>query len=206
MKLFNIAALVGITAASTTLSRVHRSTKGYSLTGDENPDQLMDILNEISGGENIDELEQLIATFMGEKYGDRNLSDEQVRKFRNLKILVLWLQKEKKFGRYCFYGCYCLPEGSHNIASGGYGKPLDGIDEACFDFKKCYQCLIDEHSVNQPGKTWAGQDECRGENIGYRADLLMDADGNKSIECTNTLGQCRRNICECDNALESTLA
>lgn len=52
----------------------------------------------------------------------RTLSLEQTRKFRNLKILVLWLQKEQKFGRYCFYGCYCLPEGSHNIAAGGYGK------------------------------------------------------------------------------------
>ena len=66
---------------------------------------------------------------MGDKFGDRNLSDLQIRKFRNLKILVLWLQKEQKFGRYCFYGCYCLPEGSHNIAAGGYGKPLDKIDE-----------------------------------------------------------------------------
>ena len=52
----------------------------------------------------------------------RTLSLEQTRKFRNLKILVLFLQSEKKFGRYCFYGCYCLPEGSHNIAAGGYGK------------------------------------------------------------------------------------
>ena len=35
------------------------------------------------------------------------------RKFRNLKILVLWMQESKRFGRYCYYGCYCLPEGSH---------------------------------------------------------------------------------------------
>ena len=70
---------------------------------------------------------------------DRISTDEQTRKFRNLKILVLYLQKEKKFGRYCYYGCYCLPEGSHDIASGGYGKRLDGIDRACFDFKQCYR-------------------------------------------------------------------
>merc|ERR1719473_1485166 len=75
----------------------------------------------------------------------RSQSEQEIRKFRNLKVLVLWLQKEQKFGRYCYYGCYCLPEDSHNIASGGYGKPVDNIDSACFDFKQCYKCLIEEH-------------------------------------------------------------
>lgn len=67
-----------------------------------------------------DELERFIMNIMADD--PRTLSLEQTRKFRNLKILVLFLQSEKKFGRYCFYGCYCLPEGSHNIAAGGYGK------------------------------------------------------------------------------------
>ena len=78
---------------------------------------------------------------------DRIATEQQTRKFRNLKILVLWLQKDQRFGRFCYYGCYCLPEGSHDIASGGYGKPLDAIDRACFDFKQCYRCLIDEHEA-----------------------------------------------------------
>merc|ERR1719450_1873272 len=119
----------------------------------------------------VDELEQAIMQFMGV---DRVVDEIQLRKFRQLKISVLWLQKEQKFGRYCYYGCYCLPEGSHNIAAGGYGKALDGIDKACFDFKQCYKCLIDEHEVNQPDKTWADQDQCKGENIGYRADLIIN--------------------------------
>ena len=83
-----------------------------------------------------DEIEQAIMNMMGV---DRISTEEQIRKFRNLKILVLYLQREKKFGRYCYYGCYCLPEGSHDIASGGYGQPQDGIDRACFDFKQCYR-------------------------------------------------------------------
>ena len=33
----------------------------------------------------------------------------------------------------------------HNIAAGGYGQPVDNIDRACFDFKQCYKCLINEH-------------------------------------------------------------
>lgn len=206
MKLFNIAALIGVTAASSvsSISRHRRSgTVQYSLTGEENPDQLMEILTEIANGEE-DELERFIMNIMADD--PRTLSLEQTRKFRNLKILVLWLQKEQKFGRYCFYGCYCLPEGSHNIAAGGYGKPLDGIDKACFDFKQCYKCLIDEHEVNQPDKTWADQDQCKGENIGYRADLIINPDGTKSIECQNKAGECRRNICECDKALAQKLA
>ena len=110
----------------------------------------------MKGGEH-DDLEQFIMDMMSADDRDRALSDDQIRKFRNLKILVLWLQKEQKFGRYCYYGCYCLPEGSHNIAAGGYGTPVDNIDKACFDFKKCYKCLIDEHEVHHPHKTWAEQ-------------------------------------------------
>ena len=58
---------------------------------------------------------------------DRVVNEIELRKFRQLKISVLWLQKEQKVGRYCYYGCYCLPEGSHNIAAGGYGKPQVGL-------------------------------------------------------------------------------
>lgn len=50
------------------------------------------------------------------------------RKFRQLKILVLWLQKQPRFGNYCYYGCYCLPEGAHDLSGGGYGEPVDMID------------------------------------------------------------------------------
>lgn len=128
---------------------------------------------------------------------DRISSEAEVRKFRQLKIVVLFLQKEQKFGRYCYYGCYCLPEGSHNIAAGGYGKPLDPIDQACFDFKNCYKCLEDEH---------ADDGGCRGEDVGYRMDLNTDADGNNSVECTNKPDSCRYNICQCDKALAEKLA
>ena len=91
-----------------------------------------------------DDIERALMDMMGV---DRIATEQQTRKFRNLKILVLWLQKDQRFGRFCYYGCYCLPEGSHDIASGGYGKPLDAIDRACFDFKQCYRCLIDEHEA-----------------------------------------------------------
>ena len=91
-----------------------------------------------------DDIERALMDMMGV---DRIATEQQTRKFRNLKILVLWLQKDQRFGRFCYYGCYCLPEGSHDIAAGGYGKPLDAIDRACFDFKQCYRCLLDEHDA-----------------------------------------------------------
>jgi len=66
------------------------------------------------------------------------------------------------------------------------------------DFKMCYKCLLDEHSSTQ---------ECRGEEIGYRMDLLEDpVTGEKSIECTNVENSCRYNVCQCDKALAEKLA
>merc|ERR1719361_2438269 len=159
---------------------------------------MMTVLYDIVGDQ-VDELDEAIRAFMGINGQDRFLSPGQTRNFRNLKVLVLWLQIADQFGRYCYYGCYCLPEGSHNIAAGGYGKPLDPIDQSCFDFKQCYRCLIDEHKDQHQNKSHDGA--CRGEEIGYAYELMEDQDGVKSIDCLNKAGSCRRNICECDKAL-----
>jgi len=201
MKLFKAVVLAGVAMASG-LSRDRRSTTAISLTGEENPDQLLDYITSVTKGD-TDDIEAMIEQLMGV---DRTTSELQMRKFRHLKLLVLWLQKEQKFGRYCYYGCYCLPEGSHDISSGGYGKPMDDIDRACRDFKWCYQCLIREHNEAQPNNSWGGVDECRGEDIGYRADLIEEDDGSHSITCTNKEGSCRKNICECDKRLAEQLA
>ena len=34
---------------------------------------------------------------------------EYMLRFLQLKYAVLFLQREKAFGKYCFYGCWCLP-------------------------------------------------------------------------------------------------
>lgn len=47
MKLFNIATIVGLTAATVVSSRVRRDVS-YRLSGEENSDDLMNILTEIS--------------------------------------------------------------------------------------------------------------------------------------------------------------
>ena len=169
----------------------------------------------------MDEIEDEIRRNMGmvPAFGLQSRRTNEVieRKFRNLKILVLWLQREKKFGRYCYYGCHCLPEGTHNIARGGYGKPVDALDASCRRFGQCYQCLVDEHKDDKFNIN--GVTECKGEEIGYTFNLNEDEDGNKSIECVNKvckiilsvlrillkLGSCRRNICECDKQLAEGL-
>lgn len=187
MKLFNFLTL-GAFASEVSISRNRRDVS-YSFTGEESAGFFMEALGEISDG-TVDDIDAAIAAMMGLSGSDeRFLSEVEVRKFRQLKIVVLWLQTEQKFGKYCYYGCYCLPEGSHNIAAGGYGKPLDDIDRACFDFKQCYKCLVEEHNDDR---------ECKGEEIGYRFDLTTDVNGNKDVVCTNKPGSCRYNICQCD--------
>ena len=122
MKLFSLFTLT--TAAIAPVRTISGTESRIDFTGEEDPGQLLKMIVEISGSE-ADEIEQAIMAMMGV---DRIETVQQVRKFRQLKIIVLYLQKSQQFGRYCYYGCYCLPEGSHNIAAGGYGRPKDAID------------------------------------------------------------------------------
>lgn len=205
MKVFSIASL-GLAAAE--LARLPRQAgQGFELDGSENSDELMSLILEIAGDAK-DEVDEAIQAMMGV---DRNMDERQVRKFRGLKILTLWLLKEAHFGKFCYYGCFCLPEGSHDIADGGYGRPLDNIDAACFDFKKCYKCLIDEFDGdffvnNQFNMGHITKAECAGEELGYRHTLDVDGSGARSITCTNPVGSCRRSICECDKKLAESFA
>ncbi|CAG5104243.1 Oidioi.mRNA.OKI2018_I69.chr1.g1159.t1.cds [Oikopleura dioica] len=192
MKIFNFLTL-GAFASELATPHRNRREVSQSFTGEEDLDVYNEFLAGLAGGE-VDDLEQLIMDLMaqGGSENERFIQEPtelEVRKFRQLKIIVLWLQAEQKFGRYCYYGCYCLPEGSHNIASGGYGRPVDNIDQSCFDFKQCYRCLVEEYD---------GERECKGEEVGYRFDLLTNDDGSKDVVCTNTPGSCRYNICQCD--------
>lgn len=117
------------------------------------------------------------------------------RKFKQLKTLVLWLQKKQEFGRYCYYGCHCLPEGSHNLLGNGYGVPVDPIDKSCKNFFQCYECAKMENPI------------CKGDQVRYKYRLIQDTRTNKkSIECVNKEGSCQRNICECDKRWSETLA
>lgn len=117
------------------------------------------------------------------------------RKFKQLKLMVLWLQREQQFGRYCYYGCHCLPEGNHNLLGGGYGVPVDPIDRSCKNFFQCYECAKMENAM------------CQGDKVKYKFSLIQDPNTKeKTIECMNPVGTCNRNICECDKRWAETLA
>lgn len=129
----------------------------------------------------------------------------EARKLKQLKVLVLWLQPEHRFARYCFYGCYCLPDADHKIYTVGYGKPVDNIDASCKRQKQCYECAALDHS----------HQVCDASSQGYNFKLNYDpADPTnhwkKSIECLDNpnkgkRGSCKRSVCECDKKLAEDL-
>ena len=67
---------------------------------------------------------------------------QHLRRLKNLKSLILHLQPEHRFGRYCNYGCWCLPTPEHDISTAGKGVPVDDIDKACKVQHFCYAWII----------------------------------------------------------------
>lgn len=120
-----------------------------------------------------------------------------IRRFKNLKAMVMTMQPVNVtvFGRYCYYGCWCLPNGQHNLAA-GFGQPVDPIDEVCKEFALCYKCL---------DLDFAGS--CNPEKRSYRWGRLRDSNGvTYDLECRDdhTRGaahRCKRYTCECDRVL-----
>lgn len=149
----------------------------------------------------------------------RTLSEESLerwnylRRLKNLKLLVLHLQPEHRFLRYCHYGCYCLTDPLYTLTPPpSHGKPRDPIDAACKVQHQCYECAEMDH----PSRS------CTADRVQYSYVLTRDeSDVNnhwkKSIECTDDPmskkrpGQispkwsCRRSMCECDKRLAEQL-
>jgi hypothetical protein len=127
------------------------------------------------------------------------------RKLKQLKVLILWLQPEHRFARYCFYGCWCLPDNDHKLFTVGYGKPVDNVDASCKRQSQCYDCAQIDHEDRV----------CDANIMSYSFKLHYDpADPTnhmkKSIECLDqpgkgSKGSCRRSICECDKKLSEDL-
>lgn len=122
---------------------------------------------------------------------------DELRRFKNLKAMTMTLQPVNVtvFGRYCYYGCWCLPNGMHNLAA-GYGTPVDAIDIVCKQFALCYKCLDIDFGGN-----------CNPEARAYRWSRILDSNGIPyDIECKDNhlIGpthRCKRYTCECDRVL-----
>jgi len=124
-----------------------------------------------------------------------------LRKFRNLKTMVMKMQPANitTFGRYCYYGCWCLPAGQHNLAS-GFGSPVDAIDEVCKEFALCYKCLdIDFAGTCNPATQSYAWGRVKTNGVIVDVTCLNDpANSNKA--------KCARYVCECDRILATGFA
>lgn len=144
-------------------------------------------------------------------------TEAQLKRFVELKQLVSWLQpKDKRISRYCFYGCWCLPEGAHSFVA-GEGRPVDLVDKACQYLWFCYTCAKQEMRGNFAGR----QKECTPERQKYsfrfRYDKAHPAHYEKrDIICKDQFyfpmntkdkwkSNCARAICECDRGLAKRL-
>ena len=125
------------------------------------------------------------------------------RKLKNLKMLILWLQPEHRFARYCYYGCWCLPDLSHADLTPKFGVPIDPIDSSCKHQSQCYDCAKMDHG-----------DECISDEVAYKYELVADPTDpdnhlKKTINCLDDPNKarrsCNRAICECDKKLAEDL-
>ena len=140
-----------------------------------------------------------------------------LKRFTELKQLVAWMQpKDKRISRYCFYGCWCLPEGAHSFVA-GEGRPVDESDRACQNLWFCYNCAKQEFRGVFSGKLR----ECAPDKTEYAFKLKFHKrDRNnykkRNIVCRDQFyknmhfrGQqksnCARAICECDRGLAMNL-
>jgi hypothetical protein len=140
-----------------------------------------------------------------------------LRRFVELKQLVSWLQpKDKRISRYCFYGCWCLPEGAHSFVS-GEGRPVDLVDQACQYLWFCYTCAKQDFKGIFGGK----QKDCIPDRRRYSFKFKMDKyhkmdHSKRDIICKDKFftpmdtkykqgSNCARAICECDRGLARRL-
>jgi len=128
-----------------------------------------------------------------------------LRRLKQLKALILHLQPEHRFARYCYNGCCCIADKAHYFHNGQTGTPVDPIDNSCKRQHQCYECARMDH----PNRN------CDSSVVQYDYNLLIDdaePDNHwkKQIQCTdpaekNEKFSCRRAMCECDKRLAEDL-
>merc|ERR1712113_205653 len=120
-------------------------------------------------------------------------SFKQLDKFTKLMQMIMYLQYEPVFSKYCFYGCWCMPAGGADITK-TWGQPVDEIDSKCRDRQMCYKCAKMDY-----GST------CK-ETNGYSFKGYINKSGDRAIRCTNKRDTCSRALCECDKKLAEDLS
>jgi len=135
-----------------------------------------------------------------------------LKRFKALKNAVMWMSMDPRFGKYCYYGCYCLAalhESEGELAPKQKGAPRDGVDAACKVQQDCYHCMAMDPDVKDTCTT----------NARYHFELTEDANdpGNvakRDMTCTDLFvseggtkkTHCKRAVCECDRGLAMRLS
>lgn len=147
------------------------------------------------------------------------LNDEQgqLKRFVELKQLVSWMQpKDKRISRYCFYGCWCLPEGAHSFIA-GEGHPVDLVDRACQLFWFCYQCAKQEFAIDLLGKERVCHPEKTKYTFRFKYNKRKPNDYKaRDIVCKDNWynpmntrdkwkSNCAKAFCECDRGIAMRL-
>ena len=70
------------------------------------------------------------------RYADLKAMTEKVFENANVEF------DERKFWG---YGCHCIFPGDRPMTQMGFGKPLDGIDTVCRNWKLCQRCVREQH-------------------------------------------------------------
>ena len=136
-----------------------------------------------------------------------------LRRLRDLKSMILHLQPEHRFGRYCYYGCWCLPDPAHSLETPGKGPAVDPVDASCKRQNHCYECAKIDHPDHPKS--------CAPDVTSYKFRLYHDPSDptnhwKNSIECTDEPSErmkpkhfvrysCSRSLCECDKKLAEDL-
>lgn len=117
---------------------------------------------------------------------------KELDKFTKLMEMIMYLQYEPVFGKYCFYGCWCMPTGANEMTK-NWGQPVDEIDATCRDMQMCYKCAKIDYG-----------NDCK-DTAGYRY-RGYEVKGERRIKCLDKEDTCKRAICECDKRLAMDLA
>ena len=100
---------------------------------------------------------------------------EYMQRYLQLKYAILFMQRRKTFGKYCFYGCWCMPKGALDIGV-GQGHPVDAIDQSCHDFATCYNCLYSKEIGRECDESDTGNYRMTGRN--------NPVTGEKTLSCS----------------------
>ena len=96
---------------------------------------------------------------------------KELDKFTKLMQMIMYLQFEPVFSKYCFYGCWCMPAGGADITK-TWGQPVDEIDASCRDMQMCYKCAKLDYGAT-----------CK-ETNGYKFKGYVNANGDRAIRCS----------------------